>query len=104
MKTHAFSILEPAHEKSYAQTTSVRKITNDKAREDRAIAREYKKQTTKRRKSWLRSIVKLHKEQAKVESNKEDHIGVDNILSTGTLSPLKPQRLNFGSTSGRSPI
>ena len=64
--TYAISILEPAHTKSHPQNTSVWKVANDKAREDRAIARDYKKKKKKknfeRRKSWLRSIINLHRE------------------------------------------
>ena len=45
-------------------------------------------------------MVKLHKEQAEVESNNEGQNTVDNPPSEGLLSPIKPQQLNFGSTSG----
>ena len=41
--SYAASILEIAHERSHAQTASVRKAANDKAREDRAIARDHQK-------------------------------------------------------------
>lgn len=40
MLAYATFILEHAHAKSHLHTTSVRKTTNDKAREDRVIARE----------------------------------------------------------------
>lgn len=46
MNSYAFSTLEYAHEKSHAQIALVRKTTNDKARENRAIAREYHRQKT----------------------------------------------------------
>ena len=54
--------MEPAHEKSHAQTTSVSKAANDKAREDRAVARDYQQMKAERRKSWLKPVIKLHNE------------------------------------------
>ena len=102
LKIYVSFILEPAHAKSHAQTTSVRKAANDKAREDRALARDYQKKKAERRKSWLRSVIKLHKEQTDSEPDEVDKIPVEDNTSTGILSPLKPQQLNFGSTSGEA--
>ena len=75
-------MLEPAHAKSHTQTTSVRKVANDKAREDRVVARDYQKKRAERKRSWLRSVIKLHKEQTDSEPNEEDQIHVEDNPST----------------------
>lgn len=71
---------------------------NDKAREDRAIARDYQKKKVERRKNWLRSVIKLHREQIDIEPEEEEQIHVEENSLAGNLSPLKPQQLNLGST------
>lgn len=53
------SILELAHAKSHTQTTSMRKIVNDKAREYCVNAREYQRKKVERIKSCLRRDLKL---------------------------------------------
>ena len=90
---------EPAHEKSHAQTTSVRKATNDKAREDCALARDYQKRKAERRKSWLKSVIKLHSENPINKTTEENQLLVESSQE-GNLSPLNPQQLHFGFTSG----
>ena len=57
--SYATFILEHAHERSHAQTTLVRKVANNKAREDCAVARDYQKNKAERRKNWLRYVIQL---------------------------------------------
>ena len=77
---------------------------NDKAREDRAIARDYRKKKVERRKSWLRSVIKLQKEQSFTEPKAASLNSIEDKNQEETLSPLKPQQLYFGSTSGSSQV
>ena len=88
---YVISILETAHAKSHAQTASVRKAANDKAREDRAIARDYQKKKAERRKNWLRYVIRLHKENPDIEPNLENQISEENKNEEQKLSLLKPQ-------------
>lgn len=53
--------LEPTHEKSHSRSASVKKATNDKAREDRAPTREYRKQLLERRRSWIEPFLEVVK-------------------------------------------
>jgi hypothetical protein len=59
--SYATFILEPAHERSHEQTTSVRKVANKKAREDRAVARDYQRNKVERINNWLRYVIQLKK-------------------------------------------
>lgn len=52
-------MLELAHAKLHAQTTSIRTTTNEKARGDHVIARNYQRKKAGKRTNWLRSILKL---------------------------------------------
>ena len=65
--SYATSRLEPAHERSHAQIASIRKTTNDKAREDSAIARDSQRKKFERRKCWLRYVLKLQNEKPNIE-------------------------------------
>ena len=49
--------LEFAHKKSHSQTASVRKAASDKAREDRAAAKEYTGQLLEKRRSWVQPFL-----------------------------------------------
>lgn len=82
----------------------MRKATNDKAREDHVIDRKYKRKTVERRKSWLRFVLKIHTGNHNKESSLEIQILGENKSQRKNLSPLKPQRLNFGPTSGISRV
>ena len=79
---YAISILEPAHVKSHAQTASVRKAGNDKAREDRAVARDYQKKRAERYRNWLRFVIQLHKEQTDSKPDEVDQILVEDNTTT----------------------
>lgn len=59
--------MELAHAKLHTQTTLVRQVANDKAMEDRVIARECQRKKVERMKSWFRSINKLQIENLDIE-------------------------------------
>ena len=54
------------------------------------------------RKNRLRSFINLHRENHDIEPNLGNHLHDENKNEEENLSPLKPQQLNFGSTSGSS--
>ena len=82
----------------------VRKAANDKATEDCAIARDYQRKKAERRKSWLRSVIKLQKKNPKIKPSIESPKFAKNKGKEEKLSPLKPQQLYFGSTSRISQV
>jgi len=81
------------------QTTSVRKATNDKAKEVHVVAREYKRQKVEQRRSCLKLVLGLQKDQGikpkikpQEHSTSEGNKGEEHILS-----PIKtnPNKLSF---------
>lgn len=86
--------MESAHERSHAQ---IRKTSNDKAREDRAAATDYQRKKAERRKSWLRSVLKLQNESPDIVFSVENQIPIENKGHEEGLSTLKLQQLQFGS-------
>jgi hypothetical protein len=71
-----------------AQTNSVRKTTNDKAREDRAIARDYQRKKAERRKTWLRHVINVQKENPETETNVENSKSTENKGQEEYYHPL----------------
>lgn len=96
MLAYATFILELAHAKSYLQTTSVRKATNDKAKEVHVVAREYKRQKVEQRRSCLKLVLGLQKDQGikpkikpQEHSTSEGNKGEEHILSPIKTNPNK---------------
>jgi len=88
-------MLDSTHKRSHTQTTSIRKTPNDKARKDYGVARNNQRKKTKKRKSWLRSIIKLHDQDLNLRLSLEIQTLTRNKKQQETLSSLKLQQFNL---------
>ena len=90
--------------KSHTHTTLVRKVANDKAKEDCVIARGYQRKEFGRRKSWLRFVLKLQIGNLDIESSLEIQKLGENEGKREFLSLLQPQQLKFSPNSWISQV
>jgi hypothetical protein len=68
-------------------------VANDKARKDRAIARNYQRKKVERRKNWLKFVIKLQKKNVEREPSVENPKSIENKGQEEILSPLTPPQL-----------